>query len=72
MFAKKLTIAALATATLSLGAITSQAQDAGALLDLLVKKRVKGDSPAETSVRAILNSRKLLFGEILIVKAQKG
>ena len=39
---------------------------------LLVKKRVKGDSPAETSVRAILNSRKLLFGEILIVKAQKG
>lgn len=39
---------------------------------LLVKKRVKGDSPGETSVRAILNSRKLLFGEILIVKAQKG
>jgi len=38
---------------------------------LLVKKRLKGDSPAEQSVRAVLNSRKLLFGEILIVKAQK-
>lgn len=38
---------------------------------LLVRKRLKGDSPAEKSVRAVLNSRKLLFGEILIVKALK-
>ena len=47
MFAQKLIIAALATATLSLGAITSTAQDAGALLDLLVKKRVITDQEAE-------------------------
>ncbi len=41
------------------------------LARLVVKKRFQGDFPAEKSVRDVLNSRKLLFGEILVVKAQK-
>jgi SAM-dependent methyltransferase len=41
------------------------------LARVVVKNRLQGDSQAEKSVRDLLNSRKLLFGEILIVKAQK-
>lgn len=37
----------------------------------IVKEQLGGDTPEEISVRELLNSRKLLFGEILIVKAQK-
>lgn len=41
------------------------------LEQFVVKKRLEDDSLNERSVRDTLNSRKLLFGEILIVKAQK-
>jgi hypothetical protein len=54
MFAKKLTVAALATATLWAGGMTTHAQESGALLDLLVKKRIISDQEAE-EIRGELN-----------------
>ena len=54
MFAKSLTIAALATASLLAGGVTTHAQESGALLDLLVKKRILTDQEAE-EVRSELN-----------------
>ena len=54
MFAKNLTIAAIATASLLLGGVTMQAQESGALLDLLVKKRIITDQEAE-EIRGELN-----------------
>ena len=47
MFAKNLIIVAIATTSLLAGGITTTAQDTGALLDLLVKKRVITDQEAE-------------------------
>jgi hypothetical protein len=46
MFVKK-TIFALAAASLLLGATIARAQDAGALLDLLVRKKIITDQEAE-------------------------
>ena len=54
MFAKSLTIAALATASLLLGGVTTHAQESGALLDLLVKKKIISDQEAE-EIRGELN-----------------
>jgi len=54
MFVKKLIFAALATATLLLAGVTTQAQESGALLDLLVKKRIISDQEAE-EIRGELN-----------------
>ncbi|MBA2269451.1 MAG: putative porin, partial [Chthoniobacterales bacterium] len=54
MFVKKLTFAALATATLTLGGFTAQAQESGALLDLLVRKKIISDQEAE-EIRGELN-----------------
>ena len=47
MFVHKLTIAAITTAWLLAGGVTTQAQESGALLDLLVKKRIITDQEAE-------------------------
>ena len=46
MFVKK-TIFALAALTLAFGGITARAQDSGALLDLLVRKKIITDQEAE-------------------------
>jgi hypothetical protein len=54
MFAKKLTITAAATASLLLAGLTAHAQESGALLDLLVKKRIITDQEAE-EIRSELN-----------------
>ena len=53
MFPKKLTFVAVA-ASLSLGGINAQAQETGALLDLLVRKKIISDQEAE-EIRGELN-----------------